>query len=121
VNNKIFGSIIVVVAILGGVWFYFGSGAAPYTPSNKEFVLQLKDANLVAGPNVLTVQQGDTVTIKITADAEEEFHLHGYDRSVDLVPDQEVSLTFVADLSGRFPYELEKSKIEIGALEVFPQ
>jgi len=67
------------------------------------------------------VNQGDEITIKITSDEAEEFHVHAYDNSVELEPNKQATLTFTTNLSGRFPFELEKSKTEIGALEVQPK
>ncbi len=120
-NTKSILVIIVLVALLCGAWYYLCGTTGPASePSAKEFTLKVANKKLVSGPDILTAKVGDTVTIKITSDIEEELHLHGYDKSVDLSPNQEATLSFVADASGRFPYELEKSKTEIGALEVQP-
>ncbi len=89
--------------------------------NSKSFDLVVKNKKLVSGPDTLKVTEGDQVTINITSDEDEELHLHGYDKSVDLTKNQPSSLTFQAILTGRFPYELEKSKTEIGALEVQPK
>ena len=89
------------------------------TPNIYELVIQGK--KLVSGPATIKVTQGDEVTIKITSDESEEFHVHAYDNSVELEPNKEATLTFTAKLSGRFPFELENSKTEIGALEVQPK
>jgi len=65
--------------------------------------------------------QGDNVTINITVDEDEELHLHGYDVHTDLQKGIPGSLSLVASSSGRFPFELEHSSTELGALEVQPQ
>src|SRR5258707_9662025 len=59
------------------------TSAQPSTNA-KTFDLVVKDKKLVSGPDTLTVIEGDQVTINITSDNKEEFHLHGYDKSVDL-------------------------------------
>lgn len=87
----------------------------------KTFDLVVKNKKLISGPEVLQVSEGDEVTINITNDEDEEFHLHGYDKSVDLEASKAAQLKFSANLTGRFPYELEHSKTEIGALEVQPK
>lgn len=89
--------------------------------NNKTFELTVKDKKLVSGPETLKVTQGDNVTIKITNDEDEELHLHGYDKSVDLAKDKPAELVFTANLTGRFIFELEHSKTDIGALEVSPR
>lgn len=86
----------------------------------KVFVLTVKNGVLVSGEKALSVTQGDMVTIKITSDEAEEFHLHGYDESIELEKNKEAKLSFTADKTGRFPYELEYAKIDLGALEVHP-
>ncbi len=87
----------------------------------KTFTLIVQNKKLVSGPDTLKVTEGDKVTINITNDAPEELHLHGYDKHIDLEASKSGQLTFTANLTGRFPYELENSKTEIGALEVQPK
>ncbi len=110
----------VVLVAIAGFYMMSSSGGAVTAPTTKEFSLRVAQKALAEGPRTLTVRQGDTVVIRITSDEEEELHMHGYDRSVDLTPGIEATLTFVADASGRFVYELEKSKTVLGALEVLP-
>lgn len=94
---------------------------SPTVSAAREFQLTVKGKKLIAGPEVLSVTEGDQVVIVITSDVVEELHLHGYDKSLDLKPNVPGRLAFVADRSGRFEYELEKSRVELGALEVQPK
>lgn len=96
------------------------SSAQP-SATTKIFDLIVKNKKLVSGPETIQVTEGDQVTINITNDEDEELHLHGYDKSVDLEASKSAQLNFTANLTGRFPYELEHSKTEIGALEVAPK
>jgi len=75
----------------------------------------------ISEPAVLKVRQGDEVKFRITSDVADEFHLHGYDLHVQVSPERSAVLQFTAKLSGRFTYELHKSALELGALEVYPQ
>ncbi|OGE09910.1 hypothetical protein A3A60_04940 [Candidatus Curtissbacteria bacterium RIFCSPLOWO2_01_FULL_42_26] len=90
-------------------------------PSPKTFELVVEGKKLVSGPQTINVTEGDNITIKITSDQEEELHIHGYDNSVDLQKDIPAQLSFTANITGRFIYELEKSETEIGVLEVLPK
>jgi hypothetical protein len=123
--NKISLGVIAVVAILGlFVAFKYTSPAQESTnamPQTKTFDLVVQNRKLVSGPSTLSVNQDDNVTINITVDEDEELHLHGYNLHVDLEKGKPGSLSFVASTSGRFPYELEHSSTEIGALEVQPK
>lgn len=121
------------ILILAGLFVLFRPAPEPQTPpataapspspvaTPAVFELVVRDGKLVSGPGTLRVTQGDALTIRITADVAEELHLHGYDMTVDLVAGKPAELSLVADRSGRFEYELEKSRLELGTLEVLPQ
>lgn len=85
------------------------------------FEIVIQNKKIVSGPATIKINQGDGITIKIISDEAEEFHVHAYDNSVELEPNKQATLTFNAKLSGRFPFELEKSKTELGTLEVQPK
>ncbi|MBI2109317.1 MAG: hypothetical protein HYT93_04080 [Parcubacteria group bacterium] len=123
--------IIIVLAgmlIIASGWLFLGKEAEnvqPIPPETiltqpKEFTLVVENKKIISGPETITIKQGETVSIIVTADEDEEFHLHGYDRSVDLEKGVPAILTFKASASGRFMFELEESKTDIGALEVLP-
>jgi heme/copper-type cytochrome/quinol oxidase subunit 2 len=126
-KNKFIGFVVLVIAALVILFYIFKPGQSTDNTivttqtTEKVFNLAIKDKKIVSGSDSLNVSEGDKVVIKITTDASDEFHLHGYDRSIDLVPNQEVQLLFNANLTGRFPFELEQSKTELGALEVQPK
>ena len=113
--------LIGAIALLVGLFLIFKPQNQEADSNQKSFSLEIKDKKIVTGLTTLKVSEGNNVTIKITNDETEEFHLHGYDRSVDLVPNTETELTFTANLTGRFIFELENSKTELGALEVQPK
>jgi heme/copper-type cytochrome/quinol oxidase subunit 2 len=85
------------------------------------FDIVVQRGKRVKGPAVLKVSQGDEVTLHITADTADEFHLHGYNLIVQLLPNSTATMHVVAKLTGRFTYELHKSDLELGALEVYPR
>lgn len=91
------------------------------TPAPKLFEFLIKGKKLAKPEQTIKVTEGEDVLFKITSDEVEEFHLHGYDISKDLEPNQSVEIQFKADKTGRFEFELEKSKITLGALEVLPK
>jgi len=61
-------------------------------------------------PGTIRVKQGDTVTLKIDAENDGEFHLHGYDIAQNIDEDSVVSFYFVADATGRFKITFHHSK-----------
>jgi hypothetical protein len=127
------GAAILVVT---GSIFYFKSKEFSSVPTSTDipsvasnsatqqtatFDLVIKNKKLISGPETIQVRENDQVTLNITSDEDEELHIHGYDKSVNLEKDKPTTLTFLANLTGRFPYELEKSATDIGTLEVRPR
>ena len=116
---------LALLLIIGGL-VYQRSRPSSYstnpepTPSNITLRLQIANKKLIHGEEVTRVKQGDLVKMVIITDEDEELHLHGYDHSVELVKGSEANLEFDATMSGRFVYELEESKIDLGAIEVLP-
>jgi hypothetical protein len=122
------------IAVLAGLFVLFrpstGPDAPPASPASPAptvpaipanvVELVVRDGKLVSGPAAIRVDQGDEITLRVTADLAEEFHLHGYDRKLALEPGVPAELKLLADRSGRFEYELEKSRLELGVLEVLP-
>jgi hypothetical protein len=69
----------------------------------------------------IRVRKGDDVTLHITTDAEDEFHLDGYDLDTKISPERSASLQFKASSAGRFAYQLRQSNLKLGVLEVSGQ
>ena len=68
----------------------------------------------------IDVDQGSTVTFKVTSDQPEEVHVHGYDLSSEVALGQPAQFRFDADLPGVYEVEMEQSGIPIAELEVTP-
>jgi heme/copper-type cytochrome/quinol oxidase subunit 2 len=67
---------------------------------------------------VIRVRRGDDVTLHITTDSEDEFHLDGYDLDAKISPARSASLKFKASSAGRFEYGLRQANQKLGVLEV---
>lgn len=97
-------------------------GAPAILPAADRIVeLQIAHGALESGPTVVKLMQGDAVTLRVTTDAADELHLHGYDLHLQLCPDEPGTLHFVATRTGRFTYELHQANVELGAIEVYPR
>lgn len=95
------------------------SGDKPTSNANS-FDIVVKDGKLVSKRRILVVHRNDDVILRITTNAADQFHLHGYNILVNLAPGRTTTLRFKANLTGRFTYELHKADVELGALEVYP-
>jgi len=58
------------------------------------------------------------VTIRVTSDAADEIHVHGYDKRFNVVAGRTAETTFVANIPGVFEVEFEKSGKVLFTLEV---
>lgn len=81
----------------------------------------VKDGQLAEGPATVAVVKGTNLTLRFSANHNDEVHLHGYDLSANLRPGETAEITFAANVSGRFEIELHKSHTTLAALEVHPR
>lgn len=76
---------------------------------------------LTAGSErTVSARQGEEVSFRVRHPAAEEVHVHGYDISRDLEAGRTATITFPADIAGRFEVELELSGQPLGTIEVRP-
>jgi hypothetical protein len=85
------------------------------------FDLVVKDGKLASGQSVIQVHRGEQVVLRISSNATDELHLHGYDLHARITPQQTAVLEFNANRTGRFTLELHEAQTELGALEVYPR
>lgn len=64
------------------------------------------------------VARGSTVRITVTSDVADEFHLHGYDRTLKLTPGKPATLELKADVPGVFEAELHGLGTRLFELQV---
>ncbi|MFI6519072.1 hypothetical protein ACIBF1_26190 [Spirillospora sp. NPDC050679] len=99
-----------------------GPAATPASPSGKQDVTNItvtvSEGKVRTGSGRVKVKRGATVRVTITSDAADEFHLHGYDRTVDLRPGRPGTLELTADKPGVFEAELHHSGARVFELQV---
>ena len=66
----------------------------------------------------INVRAGDTVQISVTSDANDEVHVHGYDKELPVSPGKPASVTFTANMKGTFEIETHESGKLIAKLVV---
>jgi len=67
--------------------------------------IEIKGGQPVGGVQDIKVKKGDQVTIVVSADAEDDIHLHGYDIEKPVEPGEPASFKFTADIEGIFEIE----------------
>jgi hypothetical protein len=99
--------------------------AGPARAEPRVVDLSIRNRALPRDQQVVTVRQGDDVTLRWTTDQRMTIHLHGYDLEKTLAPGPPVSMRFTARATGRFPIEIhahgQETEQVLGYLEVHPR
>jgi FtsP/CotA-like multicopper oxidase with cupredoxin domain len=76
------------------------------TPAEPEVNrIEIKGGEPVGGAKDIKVKKGDRVTIVVSADAEDDIHLHGYDIEKSVEPGKPATFKFTANIEGIFEIE----------------
>lgn len=94
--------------------------AAAPEPTPAPVQITVKDGRPVGGITKIGVRQGDRLRFRVTADAPEEAHLHGYDIAKPVGPDQPARFSVPASITGVFEVELENSGVPVAKVTVNP-
>lgn len=92
--------------------------AEPRPSARTRVAIAVRGGRVIGGIRRVTLPRGRLVELFVTADVEDEVHLHGYDVSRDVAPGAPARLRFRATTSGRFEVELEQRELQIAELTV---
>ncbi|NUR96600.1 MAG: hypothetical protein HOV67_15255 [Kribbellaceae bacterium] len=87
------------------------SNSADPSGETADVTVNVTVANGKVNPSGATikVKAGQTVLVTATSDADEELHIHGYDKELELTPGKPASVKFTANMKGTFEVETHKS------------
>ena len=111
--------VLVVVLVLGGLFFLLRPDTPEGGPQDRTIEVSIKGGEM--DPEEISVDQGDTVTLRVSADEPTELHVHGYAVEREIEPGVEAEIDFEADLTGRFEIEDHETEKELGVLQVRPR
>ena len=100
-----------------------GTTTAPGTTTadgSTTITVVVKNAAPDGGIEHATVAKGDTVSLVVHSDVDDEVHLHGYNLAADVAAGGVARIEFVASVPGRFEAELEQRGVQIADLTVTP-
>jgi hypothetical protein len=95
-----------------------GSGTDDSGDFDKTFQVQVHKGEVVGGPQAIKVKSGDKVQIQILSDADDEAHLHGIDKEVELEAGMPAVLEFTAKDQGSYELEGHDTGLVYGTVEV---
>lgn len=91
--------------------------AQPQTSDNT-ISAQIIGGKVTGVPGEVEVNRGSGVRIEVTSDRSDELHVHGYDKTVALVPGKPGTVQFVADVPGVFEVETHEGGLLLFELVV---
>jgi hypothetical protein len=93
----------------------------PTADALRERTIQLAVEDGAMSPDEVEVGEGDRVKLLLTSDELVEVHLHGFDLEREIEPGETTTLSFEADLTGRFEIKSHESEEVLGVLLVQPR
>jgi FtsP/CotA-like multicopper oxidase with cupredoxin domain len=114
--------VVAVVVLVGLVALFLVMRPGPSqtgAPRERSIDLVVEDGAMT--PEEIEVGEGDRVRLRVTSDEQMEVHLHGYDIEREVTPGEPATLSFEADLTGRFEIEDHESEEVLGVLIVQPR
>ena len=88
-----------------GLFLVVAAGMYWVTPMPQERVIRLDAKRFVYSPNIIEVNRGDRVTIRLrSGDVHHGFYLDGYEVEMTARPGQDGAVSFVAEKTGRYTF-----------------
>ena len=81
-------------------------------PQTRIFDLDIAGGSLDGEHRTLIVDHNDEVVLRITSDQQGSFHLHGYDLETSLMSGHTAALTFTANATGKFDFEMHAASAD---------
>lgn len=106
-------AVVLIVAIGGD-----NAEDSPAPEPTPEIVVE--DGEPVGGVARLEFDQDERVRFSVTADVEDEIHVHAYDITMATEPGKPVEFDFQATITGIAEIELEGAGVQIAELRVNP-
>jgi hypothetical protein len=97
-----------------------GDGEATSAADGDVPTIEVRDGEPVGGVQTLEYSAGDEIRFRVSSDAAEEVHVHGYDIAKEVPAGGTIEFDFAADLEGIYEVELEGIAVQIAELRVNP-
>jgi hypothetical protein len=94
------------------------AATTPTTAAGTVLAVTVRGGSVVDGASRQRAALNQPVTIRVTSDAADEVHVHGYEKRVDVAAGRTGEVTFVANIPGVFEVEFEKSHKLLFTMEV---
>ena len=111
----------LALAVVG--WLFEPRPMSAQSGENQTFALEIRSGHVAADKRTIRLTQGVWVELQWTTDEAVELHLHGYDIRLELKRGASGTMTFAANIAGRFPVGIHRAggHGNIVYLEVYPR
>jgi plastocyanin len=83
--------------------------------------IEIRNGDVVGGPAEIEVETGDRIEFVVTSDTPDEIHVHGYEITDEVAPNDPARLSFPADIEGIYEVEAHDiGHVVIAELRVTP-
>jgi hypothetical protein len=90
-------------------------------PEPEGSVIELRDGAVVGGPTEIEAERGERIEFEVESDAPDEIHVHGYEHTEQVAPDDPAKFGFTADIEGIYEVEAHDiGHVVIAELRVSP-
>lgn len=97
-----------------------GDGEATTEVEGEAPTIEVRHGEPVGGVQTLEFSAGEEVRFRVSSDAAEEIHVHGYDIAKDVPAGGTIEFDFPAELEGIYEVELEELGVQIAELRINP-
>lgn len=111
----------VALVVLVGLFAILQSRNSDAPAPVREYNLTVQNGKLTDDIDALTAYEDQTLIFNVTGDSTDKFHIHGYDKTLELKAGEDARLEFVADKTGRFEVEVHDAGQQLTVLEVNPK
>lgn len=88
------------------------------TSGTRTVKFSITEGKRTAGPDEVSLRNGENIALEVTSDRPDELHVHGYDKAAQLAPGAPGTITLTANLDGIFEVELHQSGAAVTKLRV---
>lgn len=88
------------------------------TPSVRTITIELKNGKVSPNGDRVNLDQGEPFVLDITSDRDDEVHVHGFDKEIEVTAGKRVTVTMTADRTGRFEVESHHPELLIVVLQI---
>jgi hypothetical protein len=94
------------------------SAAATPSAAVTTIEIQLKDGKVSPNGDRVDLTEGEQFVLDITSDRDDEVHVHGFDKEIEVSAGQHLQVPMTADRTGRFEVESHHPELLIVVLQI---